>query len=254
VTNKLALVVAVALGILSIVGIRLYIQRVEMGIKRELTPVQVWVATQDLARGTKFVAADHVQEGEIPYTVAQQLNDTHIKQPEAYEGQPLVQDVAPGQVLQEYHFSEIGIGGTSLEGRLRPGYRAVSIPVDVVTGVTGFLRPGDRVDISSSMEFKDALGASDVKINTTRHVAKNVEILATGRILDRDHPRAGRSAFETITIALRPREVNRILHVYFNEGTLHCSYKEEQDSDPPGWSTVTDDHLFREIKDELRGK
>lgn len=106
--------------------------------------------------------------------------------------------------------------------------------MDAVTGVSGFIKPGDRIDISTGLELKDALGASKIKIPATRTLLKNVEILATGRIIDPDHPRAGRSAFETITLALKPKDVNKLLHVYTHGGVLHCSYKEENDGSPAG--------------------
>ncbi|MEZ6188933.1 MAG: Flp pilus assembly protein CpaB [Planctomycetota bacterium] len=252
-TNKLALVVAVTLGILSIVGIRLYIERVQTRMEVLQTPVPVWVATQDLSKGTKFEPDTHAQEDSVPKNVFEKLAKTCINDPRPYQGAPVVADVAPGQVLQSFHFNIGGEGASgTLKGRLLPGYRAFSLPVDAITGVSGFLRPGDRIDISATMEFKDALGASNVKLKATRTVVKNVEVLATGRITSPDDPRAGRSAFETITIALRPEERNKVLHVYLNKGLLVVSLKDPGDGDPSGWSTVTDDTIFKEIKDELR--
>jgi len=38
-------------------------------------------------------------------------------------------------------------GGYSLSLKLQPGYRAISVPVDQVTSHSGFIEPGDRVDI-----------------------------------------------------------------------------------------------------------
>ncbi|MFA0015500.1 Flp pilus assembly protein CpaB [Vibrio lentus] len=38
-------------------------------------------------------------------------------------------------------------GGYSLSLKLQPGYRAISVPVDQVTSNSGFIEPGDRVDI-----------------------------------------------------------------------------------------------------------
>ena len=38
-------------------------------------------------------------------------------------------------------------GGYSLSLKLQPGYRAISVPVDQITANSGFVQPGDRVDI-----------------------------------------------------------------------------------------------------------
>ena len=57
-------------------------------------------------------------------------------------------------------------GKATLSNRLRPGFRAVSIPVNSVSGVAGFVVPGDRVDVVLTREIngpEGPLGAIDAR-------------------------------------------------------------------------------------------
>lgn len=51
-----------------------------------------------------------------------------------------------GQVLSLADITEPS-GGYSLSLKLQPGFRAISVPVDQVTANSGFVQPGDRVDL-----------------------------------------------------------------------------------------------------------
>ena len=68
--------------------------------------------------------------------------------------------------------SSIG-GGLSL--LIEPTKRAASIQVDKVSGVSGFVLPGDRVDVIAVI--KPTYSSSDVKAKT---ILQNIEVLAAG--------------------------------------------------------------------------
>ena len=63
--------------------------------------------------------------------------------------------------------------------RLEQGMRAFSMRVDVVAGVSGFLRPGDRVDV-----YWTGTGRTGESI--TRLIRSNVQIIAIDQIADSD--------------------------------------------------------------------
>jgi len=52
---------------------------------------------------------------------------------------------------------------------IREGMRAITIPVDVIKGVAGFVKPGDRVDIIATV---------DAPVNGTIFFLQNIEVLA----------------------------------------------------------------------------
>ncbi|MBF9034088.1 Flp pilus assembly protein CpaB [Rhodobacterales bacterium HKCCE2091] len=81
--------------------------------------------------------------------------------------------------------------------RLARGMRAVAIRVDVTSGVSGFLRPGDRVDVywSGSSRGEDV----------TRLIRSNVQIIAIDQIADED--RNNPTIARTITVEAAAEDV-----------------------------------------------
>ncbi len=71
--------------------------------------------------------------------------------------------------------SKLSTAGGGLSLRIADGMRAASIKVDKVSGVSGFVLPGDRVDVIASI---DRYGGFNDAIATT--VLQNVEVLAAG--------------------------------------------------------------------------
>ncbi len=61
---------------------------------------------------------------------------------------------------------------TQLSYRVPEGMRAVTVAIDPVVGVAGFLEPGDRVDVIATFEIGE--------VTVTRTVLQNVELLALG--------------------------------------------------------------------------
>lgn len=57
-----------------------------------------------------------------------------------------------------------------------PGMRAITIAVDEVIGVAGFIRPGERVDVIGTIELKNSQTGS-----TTWTVVQDVEVLAVSQ-------------------------------------------------------------------------
>ena len=82
--------------------------------------------------------------------------------------------------------------------RLDTGMRAFSMRVDAVAGVSGFLRPGDRVDV-----YWTGSGRNGDSI--TRLIRSNVQIIAIDQIADSD--RNNPTIARTITITAPPQEI-----------------------------------------------
>jgi pilus assembly protein CpaB len=82
--------------------------------------------------------------------------------------------------------------------RLEAGMRALALQVDVTSGVSGFLRPGDRVDVYWT-------GAGRGGENITRLIRSNVQIIAIDQITDED--RNSPTVARTITVTAAPGDI-----------------------------------------------
>jgi pilus assembly protein CpaB len=90
-------------------------------------------------------------------------------------------------------------GITSL---LSPGMRAFTINVDVQSGVSGFLRPGDHVDVYWSGNLRTAGGDNE---NITQLILPSVELIAIDQTSDSN--RSDAAIARTVTVQVSPSNV-----------------------------------------------
>ncbi|MGF1444776.1 MAG: Flp pilus assembly protein CpaB [Pikeienuella sp.] len=108
------------------------------------------------------------------------------------------------QIEAGYPILEANITGFGERARmsmnLDDGMRAFSIPIDAISGVAGFVSPGDRVDI-----LLITGGRGDMK---SRVIMQDVLIIAVDAETDREsnRPRVGRTA----TIQVSPRDAQKL--------------------------------------------
>jgi pilus assembly protein CpaB len=89
-----------------------------------------------------------------------------------------------------------------VSSRLGKGMRAFAISVDVSSGVSGFLSPGDRVDVYWSGSAEMANGESQ---NITQLIQPGIKLLAIDQSADTD--RDGPSVARTVTVEATPQQV-----------------------------------------------
>ena len=90
-----------------------------------------------------------------------------------------------------------------VSSRLAKGMRAFAVKVDVASGVSGFLRPGDRVDVYWTGKQISETGQNGG--NITRLIQSTVQIIAVDQIADEDRNRP--TIARTITVQVTPQEV-----------------------------------------------
>lgn len=99
-----------------------------------------------------------------------------------------------------------------VSSRLAKGMRAFALKVDVSSGVSGFLRPGDFVDVYWSGTARGR--------NFTTLIEANLELLAVDQIADGDR-NAARIA-RTVTVAASPQRIAALTQAQ-NSGRLTLS-------------------------------
>ncbi len=124
------------------------------------------------------------------------LNDiTLVKWPKAFlpqqdtfdkpylvSGRVAKQTLFPGEpiFIQKVSGSNSAGGLTAL---IPPGKRAVTIAVSEIKGVAGFVKPGDHVDILSTVEIDQG---QDKSVKKTQTVLQNVLVLASAQTMVKD--------------------------------------------------------------------
>jgi len=90
-----------------------------------------------------------------------------------------------------------------VSSRLGKGMRAFAIRVDVASGVSGFLRPGDRVDVYWSGIVPS--GATGIEEEVTKLIQSGMRLIAIDQTADQD--RQNPSIARTVTVEATPLQV-----------------------------------------------
>src|SRR3954463_3895938 len=116
-----------------------------------------------------------------------------------------------------------------LAAALGAGMRAITVPVNVATGVAGFVFPGDHVDVVLTQNVEGGGDGPALKVSET--IIRNVRVLATDqRITDKD--KDGKTevrTFSNVTFEVTPRIAEK-LAVAQSMGTLSLSLRSIADN------------------------
>lgn len=115
-----------------------------------------------------------------------------------------------------------------LAAALGPGMRAVTIPVSGLTGVAGFVFPGDRVDLVLTQTIKGQ--GPEFKVSET--VIRNIRVLATDNRVTQTTNEAGQAVpvkTKLVTLEATPKIAEKVA-VTQTLGTLSLSLRSLADS------------------------
>ncbi len=114
-----------------------------------------------------------------------------------------------------------------IQTRIKPGFRAVSLGIDEITGVAYQLKPGDRVDLISLVERTKSDGTTDF---ISRVILQNVEIAAIGRTLHTGRPGdAPKSVARSVTLLLKPEETIKLHLAQSHRGKISLALRGNTD-------------------------
>jgi pilus assembly protein CpaB len=122
-------------------------------------------------------------------------------------GRLAVAKITPREPITESHLAPIG-SVTGLSSVILDGYRAMTVRVDEIVGVSGFIMPGTLVDVVIVIHPRGS-GNNDEKIS--KIVAQNIKVLASGQNIDKpkNNREVGRLA-KTVTLQVTPEQAEKV--------------------------------------------
>lgn len=165
-TLILTISLALVFGVIASAMSFSYLKNRPVQATEELLPVVV--AVMDLTFGEALQS----QQMKVVNYPASSLPKGCYASPDSLLGQVTKVFLTENEPITASKLSSTG-GGLSL--RIADNMRAASIQVDKVSGVSGFVLPGDRVDVIAAI---DRYGKDNDAVATT--VLQNVEVLAAG--------------------------------------------------------------------------
>jgi len=187
----------------------------------------VLIARSTIARGQILKPSDLAWEPWPEAGVGKNYVLLGTRTPETYTGWVAKQPIAAGEPLTESKIIAPGNRGF-LAAVLRPGMRAVSVPVTLTSGISGFVFPGDSIDLIVTYSVQDrpvagekGAGPSlDHKISET--VLRDIRVIAIDQKLDSKPGEA--TVAKTATFEVTPKQ-SEIIALANEMGKLSLSLR-----------------------------
>ncbi len=213
--SRLLMIGGLALAVGLLVSYTVYDQLRKKGASDQQL-VQVVVAATDIQIGSKLSDRDvrlaTFPQASVPpgaFTRASQVRDRGVVLP-----------IARGDFVLPDKLADVN-AGAGLPSMIPQGMRAVSVRVNDVVSVAGFVQPGTRVDIL-------ATGIHGAGENETSTVLENVAVIAVGRSL-LDRMTGDNSNASVITLLVSPDDAQR-LTLASQEGRIQLALRNPLDT------------------------
>jgi pilus assembly protein CpaB len=172
------------------------------------TPAKsVLVARNDIKRGQILKPEDMMWQPWPEGGVDKNYVVLGSKTPESFAGWVARNPVSAGEPITESKIISPSNRGF-LAAVLRPGMRAISVPVTITSGISGFIFPGDQVDLMITFQVPNGGGSSGYEHKAAETVLHNVRVIAIDQRLE---SKAGEAVVaHTATLEVTPKQTEVI--------------------------------------------
>jgi len=237
----LALVIAIVGGVLIYNWMQQQVQpeRVVEEVRREeQRTVDVVVALKNVDAGTKL-ESEHLTTQEY---LEKSLPSGYYTDPADLRGRIALAPLKEKEPIIEHRLAPVDVRTGGVGALISEGKRAVALGGDRVIGISGFIHPGNRVDIMVTWSDPE----TDEQI--TKRVLEDVLVLATGTQMQ-ETERGTTAPVDVYTVEVTPEEAEILTHSR-NQGRIQMALRNPVDSEP----VLTEGATARVVMDHLRLK
>lgn len=211
----LVLILGVALAGFAVYMAKSYIQNYQTALEQErksrpdpIKTVNIYVATRTLEYGERILMKDvksvAFPQASLPEGTFSAEEDLFPKGDE--EPRTALRAMEKGEAILAVKVTAPG-QDAGISSKLGRGMRAFAIKVDSTSGVSGFLRPGDRVDVywTGNIGRGNMRTEGDSEGDVTKLIETGVQLIAVDQSANSDMAEA--SIARTVTVVVRPEQV-----------------------------------------------
>ena len=230
--SRLLMIGGLALAVGLLVAFSVYNKlRTSPGSNSSERAVRVVVAADDVLVGVKLDAHD-VRVITVPESAAP---PGAFSDPAKVVGRGAILPISKGDFILTSKLAALNAGG-GLPSLIPPGMRAVSVRVNDVVSVAGFVQPGTRVDVLATGNEAGSGGRQ------TTTVLENVAVIAVGKSLDRSNSTDAQTA-PVITLLVSPDDAQKLALVS-QEGRIQLSLRNPLDTKKGGIGATRSSSLY----------
>ena len=145
-------------------------------VKVQYDAVPIVVAAADLHWGTQLKPGMVKTE---PF-LKESLPEGYFTRTTDLNNRVVIASIKKGEPIVEHRLAPVSIKTGGVSAVLEPGKRAVAVKGNKVLGISGFVNPGNRVDVL--VTIKDP----KTKLDKTKTVLENIPVLATGTMMEKN--------------------------------------------------------------------
>ncbi|HZK18675.1 MAG TPA: Flp pilus assembly protein CpaB [Clostridia bacterium] len=194
------LILALLFGLAAAWGVTNYLQKVKDDYRISSDFKKVVLASTNIPAKTT-ITQEMIQIKELPEEYIHESAALDIKD---VTGKIATRDIRSGEQVLKDRFSSKGDVKQGLAYIIDEGRRATTIAVDSVSGLSGLLIPGDKVDAWSTIKTDDGV--------FTRMVVQNILVLAVNeKLFDGENRETVGETPQTVTLAVTPHEARSLI-------------------------------------------
>lgn len=200
-----------------------YLQHEMISVKA-VQPQRIVVAAADIPIGSQVNQAQ-LRETSWP---KDSIPSGSYQQASPLIGRIVIRSITKGDAVTELKLKpKAGGPGSGFMTYVVPqGHRAVTVAVNEVAGVAGFLTPNDRVDVVLTTAIPGL-----EKENVSKIILENIPVLATGQVTDQKEGKP--VVVPTVTLDLSPPDAEKLV-LSASKGSLQMLLRNITDSAPAG--------------------
>jgi pilus assembly protein CpaB len=206
------------------------------------------------ASSLKPVVTGHIVVAAVPLALGTRVDASNLRLISWPAGEPVVgmftrvEDCANRALIADVAANELILdsklaakeSGAGLPAVIPPGMRALSVAVNEVVGVAGFVTPGTMVDVLVTGKVEGGTRGGEDTI--TRTILENVRVLAAGQKIEQD--REGKpQTVPVITLLVSPEDAGR-LAMASTEGKIQLALRNTVDTKRVGPPSILEANLF----------
>jgi len=188
-------------------------------VRVEAEAVPVAVSALDLPWGTKL-------EKDMIKTVAflkDSLPPGYFSDPGSLENRVLITQIKQNEPIIESRLAPKDVTGGGVSAVVKPGNRAIAVKGDKVMGISGFIMPGNRVDVLVTLTDPRR------KREVTKIVLENVLVLATGSQMQ-ESAEGKPAPVDVYTLEVPPKDAEKLC-LAATQGRLQFALRNVTDSE-----------------------
>ncbi len=214
------------MGLITTVLFFNYMKQYDAQTVANKSKVEVVVAAQEIKRNVS-ITKEMIETKLLP---EEGIHTNALTELDSVIGQFSTADIARGEALLSNHLQSAKEEKLFVSRKIRDGFRAVSVGVNLPQSVSNLLEPEDQVDVINTVKEGDKL--------VSKVVVENVTVLAVGRRMVETTEGEEYVEYTSVTLEVMPNEAVNLANAT-ESGPLHLALRSRVKS---GEEAASDDN------------